>query len=148
MQRTLPRRVTNRNVVIKPDAQIDELPLELRRQRLERARRANRGRRRGIERLFAGSPIQAEALRGKTAVAINPKRNRNNPLVAQIKRFRHHRDPILFQLRKQPVDITLKIHALGGSENRDAVARLRAASTSSASTAASPTTSNCAFRTV
>ena len=67
-QRALLRRVSNRNIVVKPDAQIDELPFELRRQRLERAGGANCGSRRGVERLLAGSPIQAEALDRKSVV--------------------------------------------------------------------------------
>src|ERR1700683_3777487 len=142
-QCALLRRVSNRNIVVKPDAQIDELPFELRR---ERAGGANCGSRRGVERLLAGSPIQAEAFGGKTAIAIDAERNRHNPLVTQIEGLRHHCHPILLQLREEAVDVTLKIHALGRSEDRNAVARLRAATSSSTATAAPPATGNCALR--
>src|ERR1700729_1016101 len=79
-QCALLRRVSNRNIVVKPDAQIDELPFELRRQRLERAGGANCGSRRGVEGLLAGSPIQAEAFGGKTAIAIESEKKRHNTL--------------------------------------------------------------------
>src|ERR1700678_492850 len=147
-QRALLRRVSNRNIVVKPDAQIDELPFELWRQRLERAGGAKCGSRRGVGRLLAGSPIQAEAFGGKTAIPIDAEKNRHNPLVTQIEGLRHHCHPILLQLREEPVDVTLKIHALGRSEDRNAVARLRAATSSSTATAAPPATGNCALRTV
>src|SRR5580704_5495040 len=148
-RRALLRGAVRSNVVVKPNAQIDERTFELRGKGLEWAGGANRGSRRRVEWLLPGSSIQAEALRGKTAVTINAKRNRHNSFVAQIKRFRHHRDPVLFQLREQPVNVTLKIHTLSRSENRDAVARLRAASPAAAVAAtASPTTGNGTLRSV
>src|ERR1700677_5392579 len=147
-QRSLRGRVSKRNIVVKPDAQIDELPFELRRQRLERAGGANCGSRRGVERLLAGGPIQAEAFGGKTAIPIDAERNRHNPLVTQIEGLRHHCLPILLQLREEPVDVTLKIHALGRSEDHNAVARLGAATSSSTATAAPPDTRNVTLRSV
>src|SRR5271170_7148082 len=117
----LRRPVTDRNVVVKPDAQIEVGAFELRRKRLEGTGGANRGSRGGIERLFARRPINAEALSGKTSIAIDAERNCDDSLVSQVKRFRHHGDPVLLQLGEQPVDVALKIHAFRRSEDRNAI---------------------------
>ena len=107
-QAPLLRRAVGSNVVVEADAQVEVRAFELRRKRLERARGANRGSRGGIERLFARRPINAEAFGGKTSIVIDAERNRDDSLVPQVKRFRHHRDPILLQLREQPIDVTLE----------------------------------------
>src|SRR5580698_32156 len=148
-RRALLRRLANRNVVIKADAQIEVRAFELRRKRLEGAGSAD-GRGCGhVQGLFARRPINAQALTRKAAVAIDAERYRHDSLVTQIKRFRHHRDPVLFQLGKQPVDVALKIHALGGRQNRDAIARLRAASSAAAmAPSAALAAGNSAFRSV
>ena len=102
------RRAVGSNVVVEADAQIEVRAFELRRKRLEGAGGANRGSRGGIQRLFARRPINAEAFGGKTSIVIDAERNRDDSLISQIKGFRHHRNPILFQLREQPVDVTLE----------------------------------------
>ena len=114
------RRAVGSNVVVETDAQVEVRAFELRRKRLERTRGANRGSCGGIERLFARGPINAEAVGGKTSIFIDAERNCDDSLVPQVKGFRHHRDPILLQLGEQPIDVTLEIHSLSGSKNRDA----------------------------
>src|SRR5271170_3796324 len=145
-RRGLLRCAVGANVVVEADAQIDERTFEPRRKRLEGAGGADRGSGRGVQRLFAGSTIQTEAFAGKTAIAIDAERNGHDAFVTQVKRFRHHGDPVLFQLGEKPIDITIKIHALGGSENRDGVPLLRAApAAATMATTASPATGNCAL---
>src|SRR5580658_7819470 len=66
-KRALLRGLTNRNVVVEADAQIEVWTFKCRRKGLERASGADRGGRGHIERLFARRPINAEALTGETA---------------------------------------------------------------------------------
>src|ERR1700733_2383985 len=149
LRRALLRRLTDRNVGVKADAQIEVWTFKCRRKRLERTGSADCRGRGHIERFFARRPINAEALAGETAIAVDAEGNRDDTFVTQVKRFRHHRDPVLFQLGEQPVDVALKIHAVGRCENRDSVARLRAPSSAAPMTTTAATTAgNSAFRSV
>ena len=117
-------RVIDGSIVKENETQLDVRAFELRRERVERIRGANRGDGGGIQRIFAGSSVQAKASPGKLPSRLMRKVIGDDSFVSHVSRFGHHGVPILFYLGEQTIDVTIEIHALRGREDCDAHCRL------------------------
>src|SRR5208283_2006809 len=119
-------------IVIVRETQFDERPLELWRQRGKRIRRANRGKRRPVQRLLARTiHLHRHAIRHR-AVLHNLELQRHHTLFPKAHRRWHHRLPISFHDVVHPAEVVVEIHALGVREHFDSGAVTPSSSTTSA----------------
>ena len=127
-------RVIDGNIIEEDESQFDVRPFELRRQRIEGVRRANRGHRRRIKRIFSGGSLEIEAFSREAAVAIDAECNRDDTFIPHVSGFGHHSVPILLHPRHQPGNVAIEVNAFGWRQDRDGVADLPSPSPAAAPT--------------
>src|SRR5260370_3946346 len=105
-----------------------------RRQMVKRIRGANRGNRRAIERLFAGSKQLLRILVRYAPIAADAELQNDSPAVTQLRGFWHYRIPIAAHACQHALHVVIEVDAFGRRQNLISAVHSRARNAPTAET--------------